>query len=532
MSRRSHFPPALLLAKLLAAFTAALLGVSLLGAAAQADDTTPTSPTGTAVPVDIDDTLAQDTAVHALETVQDIVDPANGQAAGNANADLTTALRDLALTRDDLPRNLQDDAAALLARPNCGDPAGGMECSGKSSLPHYSVAEATPVCGGGICVHYVPQGSGDGNAASLNNAQVALQVMNQIANRYVAAGYNRPVGDGSAGSTPGGAGNGVNVFDVYLADLGNSGLYGYCTTDSRVSGHTVAPAYCVLDNDYSPSQYGPYTSPTDNLRVTAAHEYFHAVQFAYDVNEDSWLLEATATWAEDEVYPTINDNLQYLKAGPLGIPSQPLDSRLGLAPYGAWAFFKFLSERYPALNAPGGMPVIVRDIWNLAVGPAGSRAAIEAALAGRGTDLRTEFGLFSAVNRNPAGFYSDGAAYPVARAWKSVKMKKSRRNYARSTKIDHLASRTVRFTSRIKGHAKLRVHVDVANRKKGGYVVVTIKRRGLPPILKVVKISKRGAKTKSFAFGKKKVEWVEVTLVNAGKRSAKASISAQVRGGR
>ena len=55
------------------------------------------------------------------------------------------------------------------------------------------------------------------------------------------------------------------------------------------------------------------------LQVTAAHEYFHLVQFGYDINEDGWIMESTATWAEDEVFDSINDNAQYLREGLYGL---------------------------------------------------------------------------------------------------------------------------------------------------------------------------------------------------------------------
>jgi hypothetical protein len=47
----------------------------------------------------------------------------------------------------------------------------------------------------------------------------------------------------------------------------------------------------VLDDDYSTSQFPD--PPLVSLDVTAAHEFFHAVQFAYDYFEDSWLMEGT-----------------------------------------------------------------------------------------------------------------------------------------------------------------------------------------------------------------------------------------------
>lgn len=524
MSRRSHFPfSGLPLPLLLSALLAALLVVPLLGGAARADDD---------APVDLAAVVAEESATDALETVQEIVDEAASAAPGEPEgADLTVALRDLAVAQEDLPRDLQDDAASLLARPNCGEAVTNIECAPNSGLPHYTVPEAAPVCGtSNVCVHYV---TATADASSPEVAALVRDKVIEVAARYAAAGYRAPVGDGTAGATSGvvpppltGV-NGANVFDVYLADLGTRGLYGYCTTDTRVSGHVTAQAYCVLDNDYATSQYGPVPGPLANLQVTAAHEYFHAVQFAYDVNEDGWLLEATATWAEDEVYDDINDNRQYLKGGPLGDPAQPMDQRRGIAPYGAWIFFKYLSERFPDVNGPGGMPTIVRDVWNLAAGPADSRQAIGAALAGRGTDLRTQFGQFTAANRRPALHYSEGASYPAAKLWRRVKLTNARRSFSDKVAINHLASRTVRLKSRVSGKARVRIHVDLPPRKKGSYVVVTIKKKGQLPVTKVVKLSRKGNKTKGFAFGKK-VAWVEVTLANSGKKDAKASVSARV----
>ncbi|MCR1786466.1 hypothetical protein KVF89_28285 [Nocardioides carbamazepini] len=530
MPRRSHFPfSGLPLRTLLGALLAALLTVPLLGGAAQADPTAPTDPAA-AVPVaavDSGDPVAQELAEQALVKVQELLEPAaTGTPADPApattaeGADLTMALRDLAVTRDDLPKSLQDDAARLLARPNTAHRpppgTGGIECTPGSGLPCYTTGEAAPVCGGGICVHSVATTADAATPAYVN---AVLSVMNNVASRYAAAGYRPPVGDGANG------GVGTNLFDVYLADLGSRGLYGYCTTDQRVAGHVTAPAYCVLDNNYA--EYGAAPGPLANLQVTAAHEYFHAVQFAYDVNEETWLLEATATWAEDEIYDDINDNRQYLKGGPLGQPAQSMDYQRGLAPYGAWIFFKYLSERFPAVNGPGGMPVVVHDIWELATGAPNARQAINAALVARGTDLRTQFGWFAAANRQPALNYSEGAGYMRARLWRGVKLTNSRRSFSDRTSLNHLASRTIRFKSKVSGKARVRVHVDVPKRKKGGYVVVTVKKKGKAPVAKMVKINRKGDKTKSFPFGKK-VQWVEVTLANAGKKDAKASVSARV----
>ena len=136
--------------------------------------------------------------------------------------------------------------------------------------------------------------------------------------------------------------------DIYLADIGPEALYGYCTTDEPLAENEWdAWAYCVLDNDYAANEFTTGT-PMQNMRVTAAHEYFHAVQFGYDAFEDGWFMEATATWAEDELFDDIDDNLQYLSAGPLGQPWVPLDWFGGSHHYGDWIWFRYLSERFPS----------------------------------------------------------------------------------------------------------------------------------------------------------------------------------------
>ena len=88
--------------------------------------------------------------------------------------------------------------------------------------------------------------------------------------------------------------------------------------------------------------------------MTAAHEFFHAVQFAYDWKEDLWLMEGTAAWIEDEVYD--EDQRQppvprRQPARPRQFSGTPLDSYTRTRPtrsgyqYGVWIFWRYLSER-------------------------------------------------------------------------------------------------------------------------------------------------------------------------------------------
>ena len=170
------------------------------------------------------------------------------------------------------------------------------------------------------------------------------------------AGYRPPVSDRGRG--------GNDKFDVYLAQIGDEGLYGYCAPERKKPGFDwVADGYCVLDNDYR--REFPLRRPMDSAEVTAAHEFFHAIQFGYDYGEDVWLLEATATWMEERVFDDVNDNRQYLPAGQLVDPLTPLDYFTSgeSQAYGNWVFFEFLSKSFG--NG------VVKQIWNKAAASEG-----------------------------------------------------------------------------------------------------------------------------------------------------------------
>ncbi len=70
-------------------------------------------------------------------------------------------------------------------------------------------------------------------------------------------------------------------------------------------GVTVARGGC----DHVPSYIQvPETETLEDAKVTLAHEFMHVLQLSLDVGcaNSFWWREATATWAEDAVYPHIN----------------------------------------------------------------------------------------------------------------------------------------------------------------------------------------------------------------------------------
>jgi hypothetical protein len=496
--------PRVLVLSLLAAVLA-LATLTVPAGAADPDPTTPAPDDPTAV------------AKEALAEVQDLFEGLETPGA-DAEQDLTLALRDLALLKDDLPAAEQRAAERLLARPTDG----GSDQFGDG----YNTAEAPPECSTVVCVHYVTT-TGDRVPAADSNTndipdyvELAVATMTDVHNKYVAAGYRAPKSDFDADNNGGDA-----KPDVYLADIGSDGLYGYCATDDDIpdNGPQDTWGYCVLDNDYSTGEFGTRNTPKQNFQVTAAHEYFHAVQFGYDISEDGWVMEATATWAEDELYDGVNDNVQYLRYGPMRLPHKSLDQFFQLYHYGAWIFFRYLTERFPASQA--GMPTLVRELWRrLDDAPGGignySLQGVKRVLQKRDLSLPEAFARFSAANRMPGRSYDEGKAsrYPTAPLVRSSKLSQGARNTSLRLWLDHLAADTVRYTpaaSLVSSAWRVRLVLDLADRWKGTGAVVTIQPRQGAPRTLWLRLDKDGDARPAYNFSAKKVKRVEVTLVNA-----------------
>ena len=174
--------------------------------------------------------------------------------------------------------------------------------------------------------------------------------------------------------------------------------------------------------------------PLDAVRVTAAHEFFHAVQFGIDFTESEvygsgptaisarYWMEMSATWMEEQLYDNINDYYNYLPYffNDPRLSLQQFNSYADLRPYANVVFPLFLAEQY----GPG----IIKSIWLRcrAAGPGPqflfvANAALDSATGGGG-DWVTAFREFtlwnwftgSRANLAPAGLgYSERQAYPA-----------------------------------------------------------------------------------------------------------------------
>ena len=266
-------------------------------------------------------------------------------------------------------------------------------------------------------------------------------------------GYNAPPPDGGAGGGP--------ELDVYLIDLGRLSYYGLTYPEN--TGPTTS-SYLHLDNDYTNSIYGRagYCPPSvgtrglEALRVTAAHEFFHMVQFGYYQGSDgSWWQEACSTWMEDVAYPEADDYLQYVCAF-LGATNRALDSgrpRSGdYHPYGASIFVHFLDRRYER--------DLMRRIWE----ELGKRTSADLSHFDRVLQTVDDQGIGGAVSdfglwnyftgaRQRPEFYPEGEKYPEPVVFPvSIAPKVAVRD---SGAIDHLASAYVSLAPRGSGGVTL-----------------------------------------------------------------------------
>ena len=230
-------------------------------------------------------------------------------------------------------------------------------------------------------------------------------------------GYNTPPIDSGMG--------GDNRYDIYVLDLG-TGYYGFAVPEG-VAGQYQIPSFIELENDFSGTPY--QSDPIDGIKVTAAHNIFHAIQFGYDafefdyedINDPStykpWWFEASATWIEEVVYDDINDYYNYLPFFfnypwmSLGTFSYTMGPR-AYHPYASCVWPLYLSEKYEI--------GIVREIWEScgAVEGYNTLTATNDVLQFRNSSLYNDFQEFSVWNyhtgsyADTASFYSEGDHYP------------------------------------------------------------------------------------------------------------------------
>jgi len=205
-------------------------------------------------------------------------------------------------------------------------------------------------------------------------------------------------------------------YPVRIAPL-QGGLYGFVSTLGTGAGfvgnnpntpwnEADALASCmVLNNNYTGFPGTPQTA----LDATTAHEFNHSIQFGYgaasgpNVPDDSFF-EGGATWMEDEVFDSANDNYNYLWPDfrdSLGDYNQ--------SPYPFWLMLRGLTERFGS-GVTGGGEQVMQDFWEATSQNTGDNlSALAIGLANKGVPLADayhDFAIGAAFMRTCGGGYT------------------------------------------------------------------------------------------------------------------------------
>jgi hypothetical protein len=363
-----------------------------------------------------------------------------------------------------------------------------------------------------LCFHWGNQVS----AADVAATEAAFAAVYDL--EVGAYGYLPPLPDGARG--------GNSKTDVYLRDIGPQ-LFGYCTSDDPSSSPDVH-AYCVVDDDFA--EFGNSQTRAEFRDITAAHEYFHAVQYAYDSREDLWLMEGSAMLMEGQFRPSVEDRIRYLEAASvLTSPATPVDFGDGGFEYSAWLYWRFLVEQFGELADP----LVIREIWELAAGAGTdtdgpgpdtvgenfySLAATRKVIAARGQAFRTLFAKFTRANRAPATFYAEGADYPRAPLAGARTLAAGASTAWRTTALPHLASASYVFRrgASVAADARLRIAVDLPRRYLGPEARVLVRMDNDIEVQRI-QLDPRGFGARTVRFGET-VTGVDLVLTNASTR--------------
>ena len=143
------------------------------------------------------------------------------------------------------------------------------------------------------------------------------------------------------------------VYDIYIWNY-NSGYYGVNVHE----GNGVS--YIKIDNNY---EEGFYTLGLTVMKLTVAHEYFHAIQRSYKEvsGEDGYFFELASTWIEDIIVPDGDDYLYWVD-DLFNYPEKDFDSFTSQTGYSLALYGHYLSAEIEKTSNPLNN-TIMRDIW-------------------------------------------------------------------------------------------------------------------------------------------------------------------------
>ncbi|MGE5481266.1 MAG: MXAN_6640 family putative metalloprotease [Chloroflexota bacterium] len=195
-----------------------------------------------------------------------------------------------------------------------------------------------------------------------------------VAQKYMDLGMPSPYPDDGKG--------GDSCYDIYLKDLGDAdkvpvngnidvgGVYGLTELGKQIDSSQPEKyeSYIILDNNFSEldtaREYGKAPRPAYRetgilgMKVTAAHEYFHAVQFLYGIENITGRLisEMMSVYMEYTLFPESRDHVQYVNAMLKRMGGDNNDIYFGnpsaLSGYAFSVFVKYITLKYGEESVP------------------------------------------------------------------------------------------------------------------------------------------------------------------------------------
>lgn len=219
-------------------------------------------------------------------------------------------------------------------------------------------------------------------------------------------------------------GNTVDTYHVYFGYLKDGlneyyGLTYYSLSDIPSIPGVNYTSYMEVHKDFA-----DFPSPgLSGLKVTAAHEFNHAIQFGYNFREeDIYFYEMTATWIENFIYPEINDYYQYLRYFFRSVSNANFNLNNTSTNYPYGDYFPYGNALYLQMLEKKFAVDIVQEIWerlrvDLDTNALGALQYILSGIPYSSSWLESlqEYGLwlYYTGDRAISGqFFPDAAAYP------------------------------------------------------------------------------------------------------------------------
>jgi hypothetical protein len=244
-------------------------------------------------------------------------------------------------------------------------------------------------------------------------------------------GWRQPPSDGAAG--------GDGRYDVYTE---NMSYYGYCSREGPGPEPWADYAsYISVHNNFIgfPDNDDPDGVPAGAAKVTLAHEFNHACQYAYDAFNEFYFYELSATYMEDEVYDIVNDNYNYLGSF-FTAPYTSLKEESYHA-YSVFIFGVFLHQEFG--------PSIMPGIWDY-MRYSDASVAVDQGLNDYSTSFSAQFPRFVEWNyfteyRDDGLHYEEAGEYPYLNPTYTENSYPITRSQTSSAKPQGWAANYIRF---------------------------------------------------------------------------------------